>query len=195
MRLLSLFAHGTWHEYKNAAPSTYPELTEAQVRQLQRLTLLSLTHASDVCEYTEIQQALDVPADPAFVEALVIECMDLGMMDGRIDAIEQRIYITRTQGRDFLPLPAGASPLQALQAGLEAWKTRAAHVLDALDQRVATLQAEGDAAHSLSEQRHSAFVQALQDARAEPGTVSFSSDVDPTSSGTMTPRRGKRSRP
>ncbi|KOS14333.1 cop9 signalosome complex subunit 7-like protein [Malassezia pachydermatis] len=107
VRLLSLFAHGTWHEYKNAAPSTYPELTEAQVRQLQRLTLLSLTHASDVCEYTEIQQALDVPADPAFVEALVIECMDLGMMDGRIDAIEQRIYITRTQGRDFLPLPAG----------------------------------------------------------------------------------------
>lgn len=186
MRLLSLFAQGTWSDYAQAAEGVYPKLVEEQEAQLRRLSLVSLSHTSRCLSYAHIASELGLTHDPLTIERLVLEAMDLGMLEGRLDGVKEVFHVSTTSGRDLLPLPEGEAALSSLHAALSAWKDDVAQVLNVLDNEIRQLRHGTDASRNQREIRHQALVGALQAARE--------SLPLPASSASGAPRRGKRSR-
>ncbi|WFD28630.1 hypothetical protein MNAN1_003643 [Malassezia nana] len=186
VRLLSLFAQGTWNDYAQAAEGVYPKLFEEQEAQLRRLSLVSLSQTSRCLPYAQVSSELGLTHDPLTIERLMLEAIDLGMLEGRLDGVKEVFHVSTTSVRDLLPLPEGEAALSSLHAALSAWKDDVAQVLHVLDSEIQQLRHATDASRNQRETRHQALVDALQAARE---SLSLS-----TSSTPGAPRRGKRSR-
>jgi COP9 signalosome complex subunit 7 len=59
LRLLELFAYGTWSEYKGSELGSTP-LNEAQTAKLKKLTVVSLASQSKKISYDVLKRELDM---------------------------------------------------------------------------------------------------------------------------------------
>ena len=217
VQLVCLFAAGTWHDYKHASPGTLPPMNEAQERQLQRLTLVSLAQeASPYLSFEDMGRAVDMPVhDDGYaipLLSLLIESLELGMITGRIDEIGRRLCVVTCTSRDVLPpdaAPASQSTLTRLATDLHAWKEKTRVVLVDLDSKIDALCKQTEASAEAHRRHHTALLEALRLARHQmqqrshspAGAVasSFAGDADVVSSSnrgqtSQLLRRGKRTR-
>mgnify|MGYP000053194926 FL=1 len=174
--MLTLFASGSWHEYKHAPPGTYSPLSPTQSVKLKQLTLLSLASKTRILTYDTVAAATDSVGDRD-VEDLVITALDEGMLSARLDGLARHILIDAVSPRDVLP-----SSLETLKASLRAWELCATNALDAIDQRIAELHAELQSSARDRELQHKTLVMALEEARAAMNCASTGMDTKPTGS-------------
>lgn len=217
VQLVCLFAAGTWHDYKFASPGTLPPMNEAQERQLQRLTLVSLAQkASPYLTLEDMGRAVDMPVhDDGYaipLLSLLIESLELGMITGRIDEIGRRLCVVTCASRDVLPpdvAPASRTTLTRLATDLHAWKEKTRDVLVDLDSKIDALCKQTEASAEAHRQHHTALLEALRHAQhqmqqrshpsADAVASSFTGDADVVSSSnrgqnSQLHRRGKRTR-
>lgn len=93
LELLRLFAYGTYPDYV-ARRSELPELSQAQRRKLQLLTIVSLATKTKVIKFAELQAALDVSTERE-VENLIIEAVYQNLIVGKMDQ-EHRCLVVET---------------------------------------------------------------------------------------------------
>lgn len=74
LKVLQLFAHGTWSDYRSNC-SSLPQLVPDQVLKLKQLTVLTLAETNKVLPYDELMMELDVTNVRELEDFLINECM------------------------------------------------------------------------------------------------------------------------
>ncbi|GAA5940622.1 PCI domain-containing protein [Sporobolomyces koalae] len=171
-RLLELFAHGTWTDYKSA-PDQYPSLSPEQEIKLKQLTILSLASENRILPYETLLSTLDIDTVPR-LEDLLIESIYSNILVAKLDQKALRLEILSSLGRDVQREPSsrtsssatmteivsseGDSSMQqpqlergvttttpsidSLLSSLHSWQSKIDHLLTSLDRHMATLQAQ-----------------------------------------------------
>ncbi|XP_057532163.1 COP9 signalosome complex subunit 7 isoform X1 [Amaranthus tricolor] len=107
LNLLSLFAHGTWSDYKHNNRSL-PALTTDQILKLKQLTILTLAKTSKVLPYDHLMQELDVTNVRELEDFLINECMYAGIVRGKLDQLRRCFEVQFAAGRDLRPGQLGS---------------------------------------------------------------------------------------
>ncbi|KXS19771.1 hypothetical protein M427DRAFT_429592 [Gonapodya prolifera JEL478] len=137
-QLLEIFAYGTFPDYQNRAGSL-PQLTQAQLKKLQQLTLVSLAGESSTLPYSNLLHALSLPS-VRDLEDLIIDAMYQDLLKGKLDQARSALEVEQTMGRDLVP-----GREEKLLGVLGAWASTAMHLLHQLDQQIErTSQAAAD---------------------------------------------------
>ncbi|GAB2290070.1 COP9 signalosome complex subunit 7 [Dionaea muscipula] len=105
--LLSLFAHGTWSDYKRNA-GCLPLLVPDQMLKLKQLTVLTLAESSKVLPYDQLMQELDVTNVRELEDFLINECMYAGIVRGKLDQLKRCFEVQFAAGRDLRPEKLGS---------------------------------------------------------------------------------------
>jgi len=101
LRLLELFAYGTYSDYHENR-SSLPELTPAQRTKLRQLSLVSLASASKVLRYEELMKELQLE-NVRELEDLVIETIYVGLVLGKLDQLGGVLKVSAVGARDVRP--------------------------------------------------------------------------------------------
>ncbi|XP_034030349.1 COP9 signalosome complex subunit 7a isoform X1 [Thalassophryne amazonica] len=119
-QLLSLFAYGTYCDYKERAASL-PELTPAQRNKLRHLSIISLASNLKCLPYSLLLQQLELK-NVRELEDLLIEAVYCDIIQGKLDQRNQQVEVDCSVGRDLGPneLPTIINTLQEWCAGCEA---------------------------------------------------------------------------
>mmetsp|Transcript_36590 Transcript_36590/g.113203 ORF Transcript_36590/g.113203 Transcript_36590/m.113203 type:complete len:251 (+) Transcript_36590:115-867(+) len=132
--LLEIFAYGTYADYK-AKQSALPALTPPQRTKLRQLSLASLARDRAVVPYSQISDALDVPA-VRDLEDLVIEAVYAGLVAGKMDQMRKEFRVAKAAGRDVRP-----ENVAKMAGRLDAWAARADQLSEQLDLNKAAAKA------------------------------------------------------
>lgn len=138
LRLLEIFAYGTYSDYKKEA-SSLPPLTPPQKTKLRQLSLVSLARKASVVPYDAIGEALEV-TEQRDLEDLVIETVYAGLVAGKMDQMAREFKVSRASGRDVKPDDVGA-----MADALTAWADRADAVAEQLEENKVQAKALRDA--------------------------------------------------
>lgn len=141
LELLRLFAYGTWMDYK-ARAAQLPALSDAQVRKLKKLSLVSLAAQSREIEYAVIMRDLELTSVRA-VEDLLIECFYGGLLQGRLDQQASRLEVSYCTGRDIHP-----SEVAAMCETLAAWHKNSVDVMASVREKLERHKAQAEAARN-----------------------------------------------
>ncbi|KNC55996.1 COP9 signalosome complex subunit 7a [Thecamonas trahens ATCC 50062] len=143
--LLHIFAYGNLTQYRTSADElSLPQLSEAQLRKLRQLTLVSLAAASPTITYDDIKAALEMTETRA-MEDLIIECIYASLLVGKFDQANSVLVIEACMGRDMRP-----AELPETIGHLEAWIARANVVLGDLSVAATTAADQTAAAEVLA---------------------------------------------
>lgn len=100
--------------------------SEAALRKMRLLSLASLASAQTHVSFGEAADALEVPAEE--VEQWVIDSVAAGIVDARIDDLQQRISFTRASERVFMP-----ADWTRLRNNLQQWRDNLTQVMGVLE--------------------------------------------------------------
>jgi len=98
LELLRIFAYGTYPDYK-ARRSELPELSAAQLRKLQLLTVVSLATKDKHILFSDLQVALDV-SNARELEDLIIEAVYQSLIVGKMDQEKRCLIVESCACRD-----------------------------------------------------------------------------------------------
>ncbi|XP_052878330.1 COP9 signalosome complex subunit 7-like isoform X4 [Gossypium arboreum] len=112
LKVLQLFAHGTWSDYRSNC-SSLPQLVPDQVLKLKQLTVLTLAETNKVLPYDELMMELDVMNVRELEDFLINECMYAGIVRGKLDQLRRcfEFLLWKIQfaaGRDLRPGQLGS---------------------------------------------------------------------------------------
>ncbi|KAG8477322.1 hypothetical protein CXB51_030511 [Gossypium anomalum] len=107
LKVLQLFAHGTWSDYTSNC-SSLPQLVPDQVLKLKQLTVLTLAETNKVLPYDELMMELDVMNVRELEDFLINECMYAGIVRGKLDQLRRCFEIQFAAGRDLRPGQLGS---------------------------------------------------------------------------------------
>ncbi|OJD35812.1 pci domain-containing protein [Diplodia corticola] len=135
LRLLEIFAWGTWQDY-TTAKDNLPTLSPAQTQKLKLLSLLPLAaQPTTQLTYDHLRATLDVATTRA-LEDLLIQAIYSHLITGSLDPAAARVTVTSVAPlRDLAP---GSIP--ALVAELDAWQARCDGTLASLDAEIAAVR-------------------------------------------------------
>ncbi|KAL3651130.1 COP9 signalosome complex subunit 7 [Castilleja foliolosa] len=102
LELLTIFAHGTWSEYKGVS-GHLPQLVPDQVLKLKQLTVLTLAETNKVLPYDTLMQELDVTNVRELEDFLINDCMYVGIIRGKLDQFRRCLEVQFAAGRDLRP--------------------------------------------------------------------------------------------
>jgi COP9 signalosome complex subunit 7 len=153
LRLLEIFAWGTWQDYQASAASL-PTLSSAQHQKLLLLSLLPLASQHTPLTYSKVQHALGL-ASSAAVEQLLITAIYSEVLEAKLDPQHQAVRITSIAPlRDLSP---GSVP--DLTSTFSTWAAQCDAMLLELQRQMSSVQ---DAAWSKAE-REQRVERILQD--------------------------------
>ncbi|KAJ3095432.1 COP9 signalosome complex subunit 7a [Phlyctochytrium planicorne] len=133
--LLSLFAFGTYEDYKLNS-NTLPTLTPTQLKKLKQLTIVTLASSERILFYEKLLQYLDI-SNVRELEDLVIDAIYQEIIRGKLDQKRGCIEIESSMGRDLKPGQAGLV-LQTLQN----WSQVTEGLLKAIEYRLQAVAAD-----------------------------------------------------
>ncbi|EPQ30166.1 uncharacterized protein PFL1_02282 [Pseudozyma flocculosa PF-1] len=164
-RLLELFAYGTLPDY-TASPSSFPELTAAQLLKLRQLTLVSLASGTRVLPYATLFASLNLATeDMRELEDLIIDSIYAGLVGGKLNQIRSRFEVDAVIGRDV----RGPAEIDALLTQLQGWGGRADGVLKSLEAKIERIRAQEAAGAAVRHEHNQALFLALQQAQEGAG--------------------------
>ncbi|CAK9017266.1 unnamed protein product [Durusdinium trenchii] len=126
--LLRIFAYGTFSDYK-ARQKDLGDLTVAQTRKLQMLTLLSMATKEKVINFAALEAALDVSARA--LEDLIIEAVYQNLITGKMDQENSCLIVESCACRD-----CKAEDIDYIIETLSAWQQTAQEMIQSLDAAV-----------------------------------------------------------
>ena len=97
-KLLTIFRHGTWSTYRSSQ-SELPELSPAQEVKLRQLSLISLAEQKKVLPYSVLQEELQL-SQVRDIEDFLIDCMVLGLLNGKLDQKQRHLEVEYSKARD-----------------------------------------------------------------------------------------------
>lgn len=127
--LLRIFAYGTFPDYKARKPEL-PELSAAQLRKLQLLTVVSLATKDKLIKFSDLQVALDV-VNPRELEDLIIEAVYQDLVVGKMDQENQCFNVESVSCRDVRE-----QDIDDIIETLSNWHESAQKMLGSLDSMV-----------------------------------------------------------
>eukprot|EP00213_Chloropicon_mariensis_P002702 CAMPEP_0197471496 /NCGR_PEP_ID=MMETSP1309-20131121/2434_1 /TAXON_ID=464262 /ORGANISM="Genus nov. species nov., Strain RCC998" /LENGTH=244 /DNA_ID=CAMNT_0043009267 /DNA_START=105 /DNA_END=839 /DNA_ORIENTATION=- len=131
-KLLTIFRHGTWSTYRSSQ-SELPELSPAQEVKLRQLSLISLAEQKKVLPYSVLQEELQL-SQVRDIEDFLIDCMVLGLLNGKLDQKQRHLEVEYSKARDV-------RNIDDIITALENWR-------DNCDVVMGSIQTELDWAHS-----------------------------------------------
>jgi COP9 signalosome complex subunit 7 len=137
--LLTVFAYGTYKDYLNSGRGL-PELTVAQKKKLQHLTIVSLSEQDKCIPYKTLLDELGI-GNLRELEDLIIEAIYAEIIQGKLDQGRSLLEVDTTIGRDIRK-----ENLPTISSTLESW-------CDGCENVLATLQAQVDRANADKTQR------------------------------------------
>lgn len=102
LKLLELFAYGTYSDYA-AAPTSFPELSKKMIVKLRMLSIVSLAHLSKKVPYADLLAELGV-GNVRDLEDLIIDTIYAGLLDGRLNQAKEILNVrsaVRCPARDI----------------------------------------------------------------------------------------------
>ncbi|KAJ1550375.1 hypothetical protein HK096_007261, partial [Nowakowskiella sp. JEL0078] len=100
-QLLSLFAYGTYQDYK-ANISSLPPLNPVQLQKLKHLSIVSLSGESKILKYDHLLSELDIP-NVRELEDLIIDAIYHDIIKGKLDQKKKCLDVEYAMGRDLKP--------------------------------------------------------------------------------------------
>ncbi len=98
---VKLFAYGTLPEYLKEQ-SKFVYLKPDQLRKLKLITLADTASKNPIVDYSELMEKTQIN-DLRQLEDALIDCMQLGLLTGKIDQRGKRLHVINTFGRDVMP--------------------------------------------------------------------------------------------
>ena len=98
---VKLFAYGTLPEYLKEQ-SKFVSLKPDQLRKLKLITLADTASKNPIVDYSELMEKAQIN-DLRQLEDALIDCMQLGLLTGKIDQRGKRLHVINTFGRDVMP--------------------------------------------------------------------------------------------
>ncbi|KAF2091257.1 hypothetical protein K490DRAFT_33190 [Saccharata proteae CBS 121410] len=136
LRLLEIFAWGTWADYQ-ADQTSLPPLSLIQTQKLKLLSLLPLASSPANLTYPSLTAALSLPTTQE-LESLLITALYNNLVTGTLDPSAERVHLTSVAPlRDIAP---GAVP--GLKTELGAWGERCDDELKDLETRIEAVRME-----------------------------------------------------
>jgi len=126
LELLRIFAYGTYPDYLERH-AELPELTPAQRKKLQLLTIVSLATKDKLIKFSVLQDALGV-SGPRELEDIIIEAVYLNLIVGKMDQENQCLEVESCSCRDCRD-----EDVDFIINTLSTWEESAQKMLDALD--------------------------------------------------------------
>lgn len=126
LELLQIFAYGTCPDYA-ARRTALPELSAAQRRKLQLLTIVSMATRQKILKFSELQVALEVPSSRD-VEDIIIEAMYQDLVIGKMDQESQCLVVESCACRDCRD-----EDVDFIIETLSTWQDTAGKMLQGLD--------------------------------------------------------------
>lgn len=99
--LLNLFAYGTLSDYK-ANENDLPPLSQAELKKLRHLTIISLATKNKRLSYSKLLAELDVK-NLRELEDLIIDAIYADIIRGKLDQRHQHLEVDFAVGRDIQP--------------------------------------------------------------------------------------------
>eukprot|EP00871_Galdieria_phlegrea_P001189 jgi/Galph1/2070/GphlegSOOS_G743.1 len=130
--LLEVFAFGTWKDGQDNA--YFFQLNEEAKRKLKRLTLVDIASKKKQLEYSYLMDCLELESLRQ-LEDLIIECIELQLIRGKLDQKEKRFQVDWTMGRDV-----GDHHLQEIIDTFREWESHAGSLLLELDSQIEFIQ-------------------------------------------------------
>mmetsp|Transcript_29606 Transcript_29606/g.55417 ORF Transcript_29606/g.55417 Transcript_29606/m.55417 type:complete len:256 (-) Transcript_29606:39-806(-) len=128
--LLRLFAFGTYPDYK-ARQSEFGELSAAQKRKLQLLTVVTMATKDKLIKYSDLEAAVDVSSTRE-LEDLTIEAVYQNLLVGKMDQENQCVLVESCACRDCRD-----EDIDYIIETLTTWQQSAQGMIQALDGAVA----------------------------------------------------------
>jgi len=145
---VELFAYGTYDDYKSQQEK-FSFLKKHHLNKLKKLTILSLAGSVQELRYATLLQKLELETVRE-LEDVLIECMYLGVLKGKLDQRNQRIAVNFS-----LPRDVRATEVPDLIRKLEEWAKGSQVMSENLGHQIAEIQT----AHT----RHEIHKQELND--------------------------------
>lgn len=128
LRLLRLFAYGTYDEYQ--AADGLPELNEQQLRKLRQVTIVSRAASTNTLRYKDLMGGLGVE-NVRELEDMIIDCIEAGLLFGRLDQRELVFEVEHAIGRDI-----GPNDVREMIDALSTWLGASQGVLRTLERKI-----------------------------------------------------------
>ncbi|XP_063232503.1 COP9 signalosome complex subunit 7b isoform X3 [Bacillus rossius redtenbacheri] len=103
---LHLFAYGTYRQYLEGA-ARLPELTPAQRKKLQHLTIVTLATRTKCIPYAVLLRELDI-RNVRDLEDLIIEAIYADIIQGKLDQKNSQLEVDYAIGRDIRTSDVGS---------------------------------------------------------------------------------------
>ncbi|KAK9466479.1 hypothetical protein V1512DRAFT_263691 [Lipomyces arxii] len=119
LKLLKLFASGTWSDYTSNQASL-PPLSDQQATKLKQLSLVSLASKSHTLSYSALLSELSLPNNKA-LSSLVVSCIYSNLITATLDTKAELVTVSAViTGRDV----ADKDHLLRLKSVIDVWAER-----------------------------------------------------------------------
>jgi len=129
LELLRLFAYGTYADYK--AQPDLPKLNPKQLTKLKILSIVEYAAKAKLLLYDDLMKSLDVP-NVRELEDMVIECITLGLIAGKLDHRKRALEVQSVAGRDI-----GPNAVDSMQKAFAGWLGASEQLVKQLEQKAA----------------------------------------------------------
>lgn len=101
LHLLQIYCTGTFRDYERSRASL-PQLSEDEITKLRILTIVRMSVGSRVLKYSEMLSETGL-TDSRDLEQVIIQSVQQGILDCKIDEANQQVFVTQLSGRDVTP--------------------------------------------------------------------------------------------
>lgn len=133
--LVEIFAFGTFNDYRSQR-GQLPALTDAQVKKLKQLTLVSMASCTKVLSYDALAEELDLK-DLHQMEELVVDANYKDLVVAKLDQKQRRVEVDYVAGRDVR-----REDLTNLHRMLQQWSTLCQTSMETLSQQIKAANAQ-----------------------------------------------------
>nr|CAD7411772.1 unnamed protein product [Timema cristinae] len=135
LQVLHLFAYGTYRQYLDNR-TQLPELSPAQKKKLQHLTIVTLATKTKCIPYTVLLNELDIK-HVRDLEDLIIEAVYSDIIHGKLDQKNSQLEVDNAIGRDIQPDDIGT-----IVTTLQEWCDSCEAVLVCVESQIIRANAE-----------------------------------------------------
>eukprot|EP00041_Stephanoeca_diplocostata_P010765 m.172423 g.172423 ORF g.172423 m.172423 type:complete len:205 (-) comp18286_c0_seq7:302-916(-) len=153
LRMLQIFAYGTYSDYKNLSGA--PVLKPEQLHKLKLLSLVSMAHKSKVITYDALMTSLDI-GSLRELEDLIIDAMYKELISGKMNPKLGVVNIDVAFGRDLRP-----GQLTEMISLFDSWADNCAQLLS----HISTEMDHANASKAASVQHESAVQHQIEEAK------------------------------
>lgn len=154
LRLLEIFAYGTFADLKAGEAA---ELAPQALAKLRVLTLVSLASKQKSLQYGQLYPALGLAdGDSSALEEVIVQAISSGLLEGRIDQRGSKLEVASAAGRD---LPSNSmEAVDSLLAKVREWK----EVVDTASTQISAELQALNAAAAADKERKAALDAAIE---------------------------------